>query len=58
MKAIIKATFELDVTDWYADEKLTKSEKRAKLEEDLSDFSVFMPNFQYKDFKDVQVIIK
>lgn len=58
MKAIIIATFEVDVSDWYEDERLNKKEKIKKLKEDLSDFSVFMPQFDYESLKDVEVIIK
>ena len=57
MKAKVTATFEIDVTDWYSDERLTKKEKQEKLIEDLSDFSVFMPHFEWKSFKDVDVKI-
>ena len=55
MKALVTATFEIDVTDWYEDERLTKTEKTERLKEELSDFSVFMPLFEYRDLKDVEV---
>jgi hypothetical protein len=57
MKAIIKPVFEIDVSDWYEDERLTKKEKIAKLKEDLSDFSVFMIHCDYEVLKDIKVII-
>jgi hypothetical protein len=57
MKAIIKPVFEIDVSDWYEDERLTKKEKIAKLKEDLSDFSVFMIHCDYEALKDIKVII-
>lgn len=57
MKAIVKATFEIDVTDWSKDEGKTKAQRIKAIKEDLSDFSVFMPNFEYSNFKDVEVII-
>lgn len=55
MKAIIKPVFEIDVSDWYEDERLTKKEKVEKLKEDLSDFSVFMLHAEYSNLKDVDV---
>lgn len=58
MKAVIKTRFEIDVSDWYGDERLTKKEKVQKLEEDLSDYSVFMLHFTYESLKDVDVFIK
>ncbi len=58
MEVKVIATFEWDVSDWYEDERLTKKEKVAKLEEDLADFSVFMPHFEYERLKDVEVIVK
>jgi len=58
MKAIIKPTFEIEVGDWYEDERLTKKERIAKLQEDLSDFSVFMIHCDYEALKDIKVIIK
>lgn len=58
MKAIIKPTFEIEVGDWYEDERLTNKEKIAKLQEDLSDFSVFMIHCDYEALKDIKVVIK
>jgi hypothetical protein len=58
MKAIIKPTFVIDVTDWLKNEKLTKKQKIAFLKEELSDFSLFMVHATYERFKDVKVEIK
>ena len=58
MKAIVTASFEIDVTDWYKGERLTKKEKFEKVKEELADFSVFMPLAEYSNFKDVEVVIK
>lgn len=58
MKAIVTTTFEIDVTDWSKDEGLTKNQRIEKIKEDLHDFSVFMPHFEYENFKDVTVKIK
>lgn len=57
MKARFTATFEIDVSDWYEDERLTKAEKTAKLKEDLADYSVFMLHAQYQALKDCEVSI-
>lgn len=57
MKAIIKPIYEVDVSDWYMDERLTKKEKIAKLKEELADFSVFMLHCDYKALMDVDVRI-
>ena len=58
MKAIIKPVFEIDVTDWYEDDRLTKKEKIEKLKEELEDFSVFMPQCEYSNLKGVKIEIK
>jgi len=58
MKAIIKPTYEIDVSEWYEDEGLTNKEKIEQLKEDLSDFSVFMLHCDYQALKDVEVDIK
>ena len=58
MKAIFKPTFEIDVTDWYAGERLTKKEKIEKLKEELSDFSVFMVHADYGNLKKIEVDVK
>ncbi len=58
MKAIVTATFEIDVTDWYSDEGLSIDRKTRLLKDDLEDFSVFMPHFEYKNFKDVKIVLK
>lgn len=58
MKAFITPTFEVDVTDWYEDERLTLQEKIEKLKEDLSDYSVFMAHCDYKALKNVEVDIE
>lgn len=58
MKTIIKPTFEIDTSDWYEGERLTKKEKIKKLKEDLSDFSVFMLHCDYEALKDVEVEVK
>jgi len=48
-------TFELDVTDWFEGERLTVQERRKKLKEDFSDFSVFMQHAEYRNLLDVTV---
>lgn len=40
MKVQVKLIYELDITDWYEDEKLTKKQKLAKFTEDIADISV------------------
>ena len=57
MKALITASFEIDVTDWYEGERLTKTEKFNKVKEELADYSVFMPLAKYEHLKDVNVEI-
>lgn len=47
MKIKVKLIYELDVSDWYEDEKLTKKQKLARLEEDLSDISVHCNHCNY-----------
>lgn len=58
MKAVFKPTFEIDVTDWFKDERLTKVEKIERLKEELSDYSVFMLHAQYEALKDIEVAVK
>jgi len=48
MKIKVSLFYELDVTDWYEDEKLNKNQKLKKLEEDLSDISVHYQHCNYK----------
>ena len=55
MKAIVQATFTIDVSAWRTDEGLSKKQRMDKIQEDLYDFSVFMPHFEYKNFSDVSV---
>jgi len=58
MKAIVKAIFEINVSDWNKDENLTKKQRIKRIKEDLSDFSIFMSHFDYENFKKVDVKIK
>lgn len=55
MKAIVKAEFLFDVTEWFKDEGLTKQQRIDKIEEELSDFSVFMPLSSYDHFEGAEV---
>lgn len=48
MKIQVKLIYNLDVSDWYEDERLTKKEKLQKLEEDLSDISVHCNHCNYE----------
>lgn len=57
MKAIIKPVFEIDVSDWYKGERLTTKEKIQKLQEELSDFSVFMIHCHYEALQDIDIDI-
>lgn len=58
MKALVTATFEIDVTDWNKGEGLSLAQRKKKIEEDLEDFSVFMPHFDYEKFRKVEVKLK
>lgn len=42
MKATFTATFEVDVTDWFQGEGMTKKQRIKKIEENLEDYSIFM----------------
>ena len=57
-KAIIKPTFEIDITDWN-DENEPKSKMCNRLKEELADYSVFMRNHisSYENLTDVEVKI-
>lgn len=48
MKIQVKLIYNLDVSDWYEDERLTKKEKLQRLEEDLSDISVHCNHCTYE----------
>ena len=50
MKAIVTAVFEIDVSEWFADEGLTKKQRLKRIEEELADYSVLMENADYKNF--------
>lgn len=58
MKAIIKPTFEIDVTDWNKGEGLTEVQRIKQTKEDLEDFSVFMPHCDYQSLKDIKITFK
>lgn len=47
MRIQVKLIYELDADEWYEDEKLSKKEKLAKLQEDLSDISVHCQHCNY-----------
>ena len=55
MKIQVNLIYELDVSDWYEDEKLTKKEKLEKLKEDLSDISVHCNHCNYDTLKDCKI---
>lgn len=58
MKAIFKPEFEIDVSEWYLGEGLTKKQRIKKIKEDLEDFSVFMLHAEYTNFIKVSVDLK
>ena len=51
MTAEITAVFEIDVTDWI------KEDGQKHVVEELHDFSVFIPMFEYSAFKKVSIKI-
>lgn len=55
MKIQVDLIYELDVSDWYEDEKLTKKQKLRRLEEDLSDISVHCNHCNYETLKDCKI---
>jgi len=57
MTLLFKPTFKVDVTDWYADERLTPQEREKRLREDFSDFSVFMQHAEYSALEGVDIQI-
>ena len=48
MKVEVKLVYELDITDWYEDENLTKKEKLERFKEDIYDVSVHCNHCTYK----------
>ena len=48
MKVKIKLECELDVSEWYENERLTKKEKLKRLNEDFNDIEIFNNHLDYK----------
>jgi hypothetical protein len=55
MNIQIKLVYELNVDDWYEDEKLSKKAKLQRLQEDLSDISVHCKHCNYDTLVDCEV---
>ena len=51
MRIKIKLECELDVSDWYEDERLTKKEKLERLNEDFNDIEIFQNNLSHKQIE-------
>ena len=55
MKIQVKLIYELDVTDWYAGDGLTKKQKLDNLKEELSDISVHCQHCTYETLKGCEI---
>ena len=47
----IKLECNLDVSEWYEDERLTDKEKLERLNEDFNDIEIFSNNLDYKNIE-------
>jgi virulence-associated protein VapD len=58
MKVKIKLECELDVSDFYEDERLNEKEKLEKLNEDFNDIETFLNHISYKQIEGNVVVKK
>lgn len=56
MYAYVTPTFKIDVRDWFVYEGMPEDERVRRIQEDLQDYSVFMPKAEYQALQDVKVV--